>query len=290
MQRLESPNKKKIIKCMSTTSSKNNLKIPLKENNNSVINFKNNLPSHKPSENNFTRLFKKEIYSNITSKSRPFSKQTKRNNSQQYSNLIGMNSKKYFNKHVSIQNDFDNFFKKVTENIKITTNNNSINMNNNKENCIVNEHSKNLVNVENPISKENDSANLNNKDIKKINSNYISNNKASDKYLKYDFKYDKDKLLNNYVTLDLFNLKKKKFSGNDNINDIKSERTKNQIIKVKNPENSFKNPINNDKKLISENINSINSGNSSIYPKFSLKSDSNSKSKVTVSSKQTKKK
>ena len=93
----------------------------------------------------------------------------------------------------------------------------------------------------------------------------ITTNRANEKVIKYEYKSEKEKLLNNYVTLDLFNLK------NNSVR--KTDRSHNQSSLIKANDTTFKsiNKENNNNKFVS-----INSS------KCSEKSTSVSRSKLSA--------
>jgi len=267
LQRLESPLKKNSTNnCVSTTTSKNNFKITLRDNQASKIG--NTIA--KDSAESSSRVVQGRYLSGVYSKSRPQSRQNNRTYSQQNPvNSSTINSKNFYNKATNFHKDFENFFKKVTESLK---NNNG----NNAKDAV-----GNYINASNNINNANEKNDADSIDVNSKSKN--PNIKSSEKYLKYDLKYDKEKLLNNYVTLDLFNLKK------NSKNVSKKVETQRPNI-AKNSENVFKATINKEKKIINENINSNYLTNLSNYPKLSYKSNSISKNKIALSSKQSSKK
>jgi len=275
MQKQESPNKRTSIKSSisNSTIQTNNFKIPVKVNNNNTI--KNSEDAGKTSGNNSTRYYQERNTSTVFSKSRPASKQNKRIASYQHPNSVGITSRNFYNKASHIQKDFDNFLKKVNDNLQ-------------KD---YETKSKKVMEFTEDNINNNDNAATNKKNVKTFEFDLegkSQNLKNSEKHLKYDFKYDKDKLSNNYVTLDLFNLKKNSNAAfntkvdNYHSNHQSSSRAKN--------ENTFKTTLNKDKKFHNDQINSNfstnNNSNNSSYPKFTLKSNSISKTKISLSSKQ----
>lgn len=290
LQKLDSPNKRNSMKSISNSTIQNNhnpnnnLKIPVKICN-SAINNGNN--AAKNSANYSARFLqeKNNISSSVFSKSRPASKlqqQNERTASYQHPNSAGITSRNFNNKASHLQKDFDNFLKKVNENLKKDyesksqkikeyiedhKNYNSNNNNNNYEAA----NKKIIKTIEFDLEGKSNNA-----------------NKSAEKYLKYEFKYDKDKHLNNYVTLDLFNLKKNNTAApnkkNDNYHNPNHNPSRSKY------ENAFKTTINKDKRFHNDQINSNfstnNNSNYSSYPKFTLKSNSISKSKISLGSKQ----
>lgn len=283
MQRLDSPNKKNTISVSNINNEKNDFKVPL--GNNNTISSRNNLQKN-PIGNNSSRFIDVKN-SNGFSKSRPSSKQvSKRNYSQKYQNSAfgGDYSNNVNNRTKDLQKDFENFYKKVNENFKSSSNNTDKNYNRNLENL-------------KDYEAYNDNEFLKNQYYNQVNTIDIDLNEDipfkgnnTDKYSKFDFKYKRDKLPNNYVTLDLFDMKKS--NGNNNFA-RKHEKSQNQLTsRAKNHENAFKIYHNNNKEkvVLNENINynfTKNNNYPSYGPKLSLKSNSISKSKVSLSSKTT---
>jgi len=287
IQRLDSPNNKNTISISNINNYKNNIKVPLRNNN--TISSGNYLPKN-PIGNKSSRFIDVNN-TNGFSKSRPSSKPvSKRNYSQQQHQYSASGidySKNVNNRNKDLQKDFENFYKKVSENFKSSFNNNEKNINKNYNNNL--EKLKEYeTNHKIEFIKNNNNNQINTIDID-LNENVPIKGKNPDKFSKYDFNYNRDKLLNNYVTLDLFNVKKP--PSNNNFT-RKSEKSQNQITsKVKNIENAFKINHNNKEKIVlNENVNyNLNQNNNypSYGPKLSIKSNSISKSKISLSSKAT---
>jgi hypothetical protein len=267
IQNLESPIKENSIKIVSSsTLHKNNFKIALKGNNRPITGT-NNL--EKNPENNSNRYYQDKNATSFFSKSRPGSENRIKNNGHQHLSSAGISTKNFYNKANHNQRDFDVFFKKIDENL-------------NKGYESKSHIAKKNIEDKNIYDKE---AN-NKKNIGTIEFDLEAKSKNV-KSVQNNFKNDKEKMMNNYVTLDLFNLKKNK-------NPTSKRKVETYNSSIAKYENAFKTTKNKEKRIQSDPINSNFSTNSntnnSNYPKFTLKSNSISKSKISLNSKQYSKK
>lgn len=259
LQRYESPKNK--FENTTSLNLKNSLRFSVKETNlqKTIGNISNRVISNNEKSN----------VTGIVSNSRPVSKNDlKIKNSSNSKTKYKSNNNSLYNKATHIQKEFDLFFKKVTESLKL------------KESS-----------MENNINNNNNQNSNNNQYRNNNNDNQINPRHSYSSY-KNELN-NKDKPLNNYVTLDLFNLKKNisQSNNNNNINNSnqvnnntsrKPETPQNSDNRHKNGETSLKGTLLNSKKLPSENYTTNVNKN---IPKFSLKSGSISQKKFSLTNK-----